>query len=261
MLYARTFLLRNCGRFTHVSSDFGSQYHTHLFVTSEALYASLTRGITWKHKGRFVDLEADVKKGASEDYFRCDYDVSQKPIWFTPGIFVDSNLQPLSKQRRVVDRTDFNVVDEGYPSTGGNDRAHYIPTYGRIEGILPDHRLFTWAFSPYRDELRAFSEGQIFLLGKKRTMFQIIRVGPIMNGEVVEEKCTVPYLQFALTTVQRFESFQVLATTLRYIVLQGQTRDQVKCWKFLGKELSMGELVLPEFYLAETPLPQESWRI
>ncbi|MEW6228151.1 MAG: hypothetical protein AB1700_08700, partial [Bacillota bacterium] len=138
MLYARALLLRNCGRFTHVSSDFGSQYHTHIFVTSEALHASLTRGATWRHPGKYIDLDADMTKSLREDYFRCDYDVSLKPIWFTPGVFVDETLRVLPKQRHVVDRHDFNVVDEDYPSTGGNGRPYFVPTYGTIEGVLPD---------------------------------------------------------------------------------------------------------------------------
>src|SRR6266498_5284107 len=130
MLYARALLLRNCGRFTHVSSDFGSQYHTHTFVTSEALYASLTREVTWRHETRFVDLETDAEKSGRNDYFLCDYDVAAKPLWFTAGLFVDNNLRMVPKRamsRRsqaggeppVVDTTNFNVVDEDYPSTGG----------------------------------------------------------------------------------------------------------------------------------------------
>src|SRR5215213_4598160 len=148
VLYARALLLRNCGRFTHVSSDFGSQYRTHAFASSEALYASLTRGVTWCHANRLVDLKEDAKKSASDDYFFCDYDVKAKPVWFTPGVFVDRALHLLAKQRAVVDRNDFNVVDEGYPSTGGGGRAYFVPTYGRIESVLPDHWLLACALSP-----------------------------------------------------------------------------------------------------------------
>src|SRR5713226_8013467 len=101
-MYVRALLLRNCGRFTHVQSDFGSQYHTHMFVTSHALYASLTRGMTWRHSSKFVDLDHDAEKPGRDDYFFCDYDVKAKPLWFTPGIFVDEQFCSLTKHRRVV---------------------------------------------------------------------------------------------------------------------------------------------------------------
>ena len=84
MLYAKSLWLRNCGRFTHVSSDFGAQYHTHVFATSEALYAALTRSVTWRHEDKFIDLKADALKPTT-NYFFCDYDVEAKPIWFTAG--------------------------------------------------------------------------------------------------------------------------------------------------------------------------------
>lgn len=259
MLYARPLLLRNCGRFTHVSSDFGSQYHTHVFVTSEALHAGLTRGATWRHADRYVDLGADASKGLGEKYFSCDYDVSRRPVWFTPGLFVSDDFRVLSKERRLVDKHDFNVVDEGYPSTGGNQRPYFVPTYGTIESVLPGRRLFTWAFSPRRTELEAFMEGQVFLLGKKRTMFQVVATGNVVEGQRLTGRCQVPYLQFPVSDTQRFSSFSVLAVTARYIVLQGETRDAVSFWAFSSGGAAFGDLVLPEFYLATTPLPHGLW--
>ncbi|NPV80774.1 MAG: hypothetical protein HPY52_10940 [Firmicutes bacterium] len=258
MLYARALLLRNCGRFTHVSSDFGSQYHTHIFVTSEALHAGLTRGATWRHTDRYVDLTLDAAKGLGRDYFHCDYDVSRMPVWFTPGLFVDEGLQVLGKSHQAVDSHYFNVVDEGYPSTGANGRPYFVPTYGTIEGVLPDHRLFTWALSPSRTELEGYIRGQVFLLGKKRTMFQIVSMGNIVDGQRTNEKCNVPYLELPPADSQRFASFSVLAVTARYILLQGETRDSVPCWKFYDG-LPFGELILPEFYLNSTPLPRTLW--
>ncbi|MCL6560468.1 MAG: hypothetical protein K6U74_17080, partial [Firmicutes bacterium] len=80
MFYARAITLRNCGRFTVVASDFGSDYRTHTHVTSEALYASLTRGATWRP--RLIDLRNDP------DTFTQAYDVAAMPVWFLPGIFI-----------------------------------------------------------------------------------------------------------------------------------------------------------------------------
>ena len=41
--YVAMLILRNCGRFLNLASDFGSSYKTHTFVSSEALYAGMTR--------------------------------------------------------------------------------------------------------------------------------------------------------------------------------------------------------------------------
>lgn len=251
ILYARALLLRNCGRFTHVSSDFGSQYHTHIFVTSEALYASLTRGVTWRHEGRFIDLDADAAKPASDNYFFCDYDVSKRPVWFTPGVFVDKGLQPLAKESKVVDKSDFNVVDEDYPSTGGGGRAYYVPTYGRIESILPGHCLYTCAFSSQQTELERFAAGQTFMLGKKRTMMQIESLSDISPGRQVTGVCMTPYLQIPPVGVGQFSRFEVLAATVRYVLIRGELREPAPYWRFQGVCIGgiQHEVCLPEFYI------------
>jgi len=253
LLYARAMLLRNCGRFTHVSSDFGSQYHTHTFVTSEALYASLTRGVTWRHEGRNIDLDEDAAKSGREDYFVCDYDVSKKPIWFTPGIFVDGQLNPLAKERHVVDKSDFNVVDEGYPSTGGGTRPYYVPTYGRIEGVLPNHRMLTCAISPDRAELESFVVGQTFLLGKKRTMMQIVDLSEIVVSQSIEGVCLTPYLQMPPTGITKFVRFEALAATARYVLVRGELREAGTYWQFSDIHLSglSYAVCIPGFYLQD----------
>jgi hypothetical protein len=250
-LYARALWLRNCGRFTHVSSDFGSQYHTHTFVTGEALYASLTREATWRHAGKFVDLEEDAKKAVRDDYFLCDYDVDAKPIWFTPGVFMDDALRPLPKQRGVVDRHNFNVVDEDRPSTGGAGRAYFVPTYGSIESVLPDHRMFTRAYSPQWDELQRFAIGQTFMLGKKRTMFQIVRLSETAESTWKHGDCMVDWLEVPPDYAIRFQSFEVFAATMRYLIVRGTTRPATRYLEF---PLLHGHFCLPDFYLQRTPL-------
>ena len=249
MLYATSLWLRNCGRFTHVSSDFGAQYHTHIFVTSEALYAALTRGVTWKHGDRLVDLNADKAK-ATTDYFFCDYDVEAKPIWFTPGLFVDDKLNPLPKQRGIVDSNDFNVIDEGYPGTGGTGRKDYCPTYGRIEGVLPNYQMLTCAFSPCREELEVFSARQTFMLGKKRTMFQVVRKSGIIEGKWNQGECGAGWLQYPPHFSGKFSEFEILAATMRYIILRGTVRDAVEYLEF---PLPDGTVRLPDFYLERIP--------
>lgn len=250
-LYARAIWLRNCGRFTHVRSDFGSQYHTHTFVTGEALYAALTRGITWRHSERFVDLEEDAHKSAGGNYFFCDYDVTAKPIWFTPGLFVDEQGEPLAKQRGVVDKNDFNVVAEEYPSTGGDGRPSYVPTYGRIESILPDHRLLAYAFSPCRAELEQFQVNQTFMLGKKRTMFQVVRLSEIAEGRRQNGECTTCWLELPPHYGVQLRSFEILAATMRYLIIRGVTREKTEYVVF---HLPEGLVCLPAFYLELTPI-------
>ncbi len=246
-LYARAIWLRNCGRFTHVSSDFGSQYYTHTFVTSEALYASLTRAATWRHTGRFIDLEEDAPKSMGANYFVCDYDVAARPIWFTPGLFVDMQGEPLIKQRGIADKNDFNVISEGHP---GTSHPSFVPTYGRIESILPDQRMLTYAFSSSRAEVEWFGVEQTFLLGKKRTMFQISGLSEVVTGDWREGICSTGWLELPPTSSEHFQSFVILAATLRYLVLQGKTREVVRYVEFRWPDSTV---CLPEFYLARVP--------
>lgn len=252
-LYARALLLRNCGRFTHVSSDFGSQYRTHTFASSEALYASLTRGVTWRHESKFVDLKEDAEKSASEDYFFRDYDVKTKPIWFTPGVFVDRELRLLAKQRRVVDRNDFNVVDEGYPSTGGGGRAYFVPTYGRIEGVLPNHLMLTCVLSPRESELEGFACGQTFLMGKKRTMFQLADVTEVKKLVEVESNAPIEEcqpVQVSMAEVSNFHEYEILAGTARYLLVRGRAPETSLGVSFVNSAATLKlKRILPAFWV------------
>ena len=257
MLYARAITLRNCGRFTVVASDFGSDYRTHTHVTGEALYASLTRGATWKP--RLIDLRNDPYN------FISDYNVAEMPIWFLPGVFLAGNGHRLPDA--YLDGTAFNVVHEFYPSTSqsyvfqergfrAKDRPYHVPTYGTIQAIKPDCRLVTYAFSPERMLLEDYQTGQTFLLGKKRTMFQIIDLSTIRQGEIVIKRvCTTGwYLQLPPDYARYFQSFQILAATMRYAIFQGVTREEVNFIKFDSLLNDGRSLALPDFYLTIIPL-------
>lgn len=249
MLYARAITLRNCGRFTVVASDFGSDYRTHTHVTSEALYASLTRGATWRP--RLIDLKNDP------DTFTLAYDVAAMPIWFLPGIFVADGSHRLPDAS--LDTTNFNVVHEFYPSTSRSyvfqkgaleekDRPYHVPTYGTIQAVKPDRRLTTYAFSPRRELLDDFAEGQTFILGKKRTMFQIVDLSMVVEGAWKQGECTTGWLELPPNYGGRFQRFEVLAATMRYIILRGATRDKVGYVEFTLPEAC---LCLPDFYLEQ----------
>jgi len=252
MLYARAITLRNCGRFTVIASDFGSDYRTHTHVTSEALYASLTRGATWRP--RLINLEDDP-----ED-FAVAYDVGAMPIWFLPGIFLADGTSRLPDA--YLDTTAFNVVHEFYPSTskayvfkkGGleeKDRPYHVPTYGTIQAVKPDRRLMTYAFSPQRELLEGFAQGQTFVLGKKRTMFQIVSLSAVVAGNPQQGEAITCWLELPPRSVDRFQQFEVLAATLRYVILRGKTRYRLRYLEFTWPD---DRLCLPDFYLEQTLL-------
>jgi hypothetical protein len=252
MLYARAITLRNCGRFTVIASDFGSDYRTHTHVTSEALYAALTRGATWRP--RLIDLRNDP------DTFTLAYDVAAMPIWFLPGIFMADGSPRLPDA--YLDTTAFNVVHEFYPSTSlsyvlGNDgleakaRPYYVPTYGTVQAVKPNQRMVTYAFSPQQDLLQRFAQGQTFVLGKKRTMFQVVELSDIVRGVWKQGSCATTWLELPPHGARHFQSFEVLAATMRYIILRGRTRGGA----FVEFHLGESSLCLPDRYLAETPLP------
>ena len=246
MLYARAITLRNCGRFTVVASDFGSDYRTHTHVTSEALYASLTRGATWKP--HIIDLKNDAYA------FTETYDVPKMPIWFLPGLFLDESGYLLSDEH--LDASAFNVVNEFYPSTSkcyvlkrGNleerPRPYNVPTYGTIQAVKPDRRLVTYAFSPRREALEDFAQEQTFLLGKKRTMFQIITLSPVAEGLWREGVCETDWLELPPNYGGFFQQFQILTASMRYIIVTGITKDEVKYIEF---PMCSNNIRLPEFY-------------
>lgn len=246
MLYARAITLRNCGRFTVVASDFGSDYRTHTHVTSEALYASLTRGATWRP--HLIDLKNDLET------FTEAYDVAEMPIWFLPGLFVVDGSPYLPDSH--LDATSFNVVSEFYPSTSKSyvfkkgslqekDRPYHVPTYGKIQAVKPDRRLSTYAFSHRKELLDGFEEGQTFLLGKKRTMFQIVELSSVKEGSWKSGRCETGWLELPPNYGKCFQQFQVFTATMRYIILRGLTREDINYVEFPFPD---GNLCLPEFY-------------
>jgi hypothetical protein len=246
VLYARAITLRNCGRFTVVASDFGSDYRTHTHVTSEALYASLTRGATWKP--RLIDLKNDAYN------FTETYNVPEMPVWFLPGLFLVETGYRLPDNH--LDANAFNVVNEFYPSTSkcyifkkGNleekPRPRHVPTYGTIQAVKPDRRLVTYAFSPKKELLTSFAEGQTFQLGKKRTMFQIVEISPVAEGLWKNGVCGTDWLELPPNYGGFFRQFQILTATMRYIIVRGTTKEEVKYVEF---SFGSNNICLPDFY-------------
>jgi len=255
-VYARKLVLRTCGRFSVVASDFGADYRTHTHVTGEALHASLTRGVTWLPGPILIRQD-------SYDFHR-DYDVSQRPVWFTPGLF-HSDLGGYRLSASELDSTRFNAVHELYPTTGASygfdrrtsslklvNRPAHVPTYGTWQSILPNRQILTCGFSADRRLLDYFEVGQTYLLGKKRTMVQITELSSVAEASEDFGMCHTPFIQLPPDGAKHFASFEVAAVTLRYILIRGQTREATRCWKFSWES---GEPVaLPAFYV-ESVLP------
>ena len=215
ILYARWLTLRNCGRFLNVASDFGSNYHTHPFLSQEMLYAGLTRERT-REPRRFADAFS------SYDFYR-DFRVKALPLWFSVGILVDRTGKRLPKSRRVADVNQFNSIRESTPTT---KLRGPVPTYGSIESILPDNRFKALVVSPGKEHLLTFAPGQVFWMGKKRTMFQITdESGQIVSGEWQRGDCLTPFIQVKPTASTRFARMEVIAGTQRYIVMRGEVKD------------------------------------
>lgn len=252
MLYARAIALRNCGRFTVVASDFGSDYRTHTHVSSEALYAGLTRGISWRP--RVIDLKNDPST------FTLSYNVAAMPLWFLPGLFLTNGSYRLPDTE--LDTTAFNVVSEFCPSTSRRyvfkkgmleerDRPYHVPTYGTIQAIKPNRRLVTYAFSPKQELLEGFAEGQTFLLGKKRTMFQILLLSDIVEGKQAKGECVTSWLQLPSEYGKYFKQFEISVVTMRYVIVRGVTKDPGEYVEFCFEN---SNLCLPDFYLRVIPL-------
>jgi len=246
VLYARAITLRNCGRFTVVASDFGSDYRTQTHVTSEALYASLTRGATWKP--HLIDLKNDSYA------FTKTYDIPKMPIWFLPALFLVNGSYRLPDDH--LDSNAFNVVNEFYPSTSkcfafkkGNleekPRPHHVPTYGTIQAIKPDHRLVTYAFSLRKELLEGFADGQTFILGKKRTMFQIVELSEVEEGLWKNGICSTSWLELPPNYGSKFQQFQILSATMRYIIVKGLTKDNATYIEFM---IDSKSICMPDFY-------------
>ncbi len=252
MLYARALLLRNCGRFTVIASDFGSDYRTHTHATSEALYASLTHGATWRPH--------TINQKDDSDSFTDAYDVAAMPLWFTPGLFLADGSYYLSEHH--LDISSFNVIHELYPSTStayvlkqgkleARDRPAHVPSYGTIQAVLPDHRLVTHAFAADPQLLMGFAEQQTFFMGKKRTMFQILELSPVVEGVKKQGSCTTAWLELPPTYGGHFQSFEVAAATVRYLIIRGTTRDEG--W-YIECSFDDQALCVPEFYLDQIPI-------
>lgn len=211
-LYGRRVLLRNCGRFLNVAGDFGSNYSTHPYLSSEMLYAGLTRELSRRPR-------TFAEKMSGYNFFG-DFDVVSIPVWFTPGVLVDQDTrQATGRSRNLLDTHLFNSTLEERPGIQDNDR---LPKYGSMETVLPGNLFSTLAMSPSEHSINAYTEGQVFWMGKKRTMFQIAELGRTATAEFRDKHCVTEYVQVSSQAVNTFEAYSVLGTSQRYLVVAGE---------------------------------------
>jgi hypothetical protein len=195
--------------------------------------------------------------------FAADYDLEALPIWFTPGLFTHRDGNLLSE--RALDAGYFNVVHEFYPTTSrqykfdrkgnlkGTKRPSRVPTYGKWQGILPDQRLHTVALAQDPKLLERFALGQTYLLGKKRTMMQVMKLSGLVAGKRRHGVVQTGPLQLSPDRITSFQSFDVIAATLRYLIVHGETREETDYTAF-DLEYAHMPVALPDFYLADTPV-------
>jgi len=237
LLYGRHIVLRNCGRFLHVASDYGSMYTTHAHVSSEMLYVGLSRERT--------RLARDFTSLAKRYDFFEDFDLARWPVWFTPATLVNHDGQFVAKSRAVADVHQFNSMQEGTPGIQDNDK---LPKFGSMETILPDKRFACIAVSSHIDLLAGIEPGQVYWMGKKRTMFEIMVAGDITTLEHQDGACQTPFLQVGPRDANHFTRLHVLATTQRYILLSGLTKAS-SYWRLPAQDDQGHAYGIPQFAL------------
>lgn len=245
-MYTRLINLRTCGYFSLVKSDYGTEYKTTEFISSEALYASFTRERTRVFGSISENMENDFLKW---------YDVRKEPIWFLPGIF-----NSLEKSEHV-----FNVIDELRPTTSKysiykkgewtQSSRSFLPTFGSTETMVPNQVFTTWILSNKKNLLENYHLEQVFLLGKKRTMVQVVGISEIGVLEKTADKSETWPLPLQLEDLSKFQAYELLWHTPRYLIAKGITQNA------LGVALAVSgkkaELILPVWWIEKLHWLQE----
>lgn len=79
-------------------------------------------------------------------------------------------------------------------------------------------------------------------------MFQIIELSAVVPGKWEKGKCRTGWLEIRPDQSGLFERFEVLAATMRYLILRGLTRQEAPYVRF---DLPDEGLCLPGFYLGQ----------
>ncbi|MCK8826434.1 hypothetical protein MWH25_01555 [Natroniella acetigena] len=247
-VYGRAIILKNCGRFLNIASDFGSEYKTHPFLTEQMVYAGLTR-----ENELIGKRELQLEKGQVPD----DYDFNGRyripnGRYFTCAYIIDKkdyknegNIKLWNKNRDNSDINDFNSIQEDTGKTAQNN----LPTYGNIEWMLPNNYFITFAISTDKDYFEKYYKGQTFYMGKKRTMFQIEEMSEVVVGQSKQSEAELFLpIQLSHQEVENFNYYEILTLTQRYILLKGKTKEINNYqWQLEFKDLTT--INLPNFFV------------
>lgn len=250
-VYGRAIIIKNCGRFLNISSDFGSEYKTHPFLTEQMVYAGLTR-----ENELIENNELLIEKGIVPD----DYDFNKRyqipnGRYFTCGYIIDKEkckkkgkIELWNKNRDNSDINDFNSIDETNAGVQDNKK---LPKYGNIEWILPNNYFLTFAFSTEKEYLNNYYKDQTFYMGKKRTMFQIEEMSEVVVGECKEREAELFLpIQVSNEEIEKFNYYNILTLTQRYVLVKGKTKEaDIYKWKINFKGLD--EIQLPGFFVED----------
>ena len=140
-------------------------------------------------------------------------------------------------------------LDQHDDSTPTTKLRGPVPTYGSIESILPDNRFKTLVVSPGKEHLVTFAPGQVFWMGKKRTMFQTTdESGQIVSGEQQRGDCLTPFIQVRPAASTHFARMEVIAGTQRYVVMRGEVKDSdIYFFNFGGERIGLPYFSLDRF--------------
>ncbi len=252
-VYGRVVILKNCGRFLNIASDFGSEYKTHPFLTEQMVYAGLTR-----ENEMIGESELRIEKGVIPDKydFNSRYSIPNGR-YFTCGYLLDKgefeNDRKIiygNKNRYNSDVNDFNSIDE---TNAGVQTNKQLPKFGNIESIIPNNYFLTFAFSREKEYLDKYYVGQTFYMGKKRTMFQIetlseIALGNQVNDKIREADIELP-IQVTNKEINKFEYYSILTITQRYILVKGKPRKELNNFIWSLKNDILIQVSLPDFFV------------
>lgn len=248
-VYGRLIILKNCGRFLNIESDFGSEYKTHPFLTEQMTYAGLTR------ENKLINNdEVKIEKGiVPEKYnFNRRYNIPNGR-YFTCGYIINKEklnekgeIELWSKNRNNTDINDFNSIDETNAGVQENEK---MPKFGNIESLLPNNYFIVFAFSLDKEYLKNYYLGQTFYMGKKRTMFQIENISNIRSSTENKIKADIQLpIQIERNEIKNFDYYNIVTLTRRYMLIKGKT-DKIKnfSWKLDYKNIQ--NINLPSFFI------------
>jgi hypothetical protein len=231
-LYARPLLLRNESYFMHRRSDYGSQYETYPFLSTQMLQWGLGRLESFKR--HLDDSYEDVQKEEiGEKEIKQHLREEWGQFYATPALLVNQETLKPKEAAPETDTQKFNTKHEHDPQKDVSSGV--FPKYGRMNFIRPENHFFTVVASQKRSVLEQLETGTTFLMGKKRPMFKIAQTTPVQSLEQRNGPAdTNIFLQVATGSglLTEFETYSVYDLSQRYQILRGTFNNSVQHLEF-----------------------------